>query len=168
MTRVSALAAAAKWRHDARMIDALKNLFRPEPNARAEVAPDVAVAALLIEAARADGVYDVEERRAVLSILCDMFDVDAPKAEALHEAGEAAQRESPDLVRFTRIVKLYMDEAERVALFEALWHIVLVDHDRDPHENALMRHLAPLLAVSDHDSAAARRRVLARIGPLDA
>lgn len=146
------------------MLVVLKNLFRPETTARAEVAPDVAVAALLIEAARADGVYDADERRAVVRILGEMFGLTVGNAVALHDQGDAAQHAAPDLVRFTRVVKMALDEAERIALFEALWHVVLVDHERDPHENALLRHLAPLLAVSDRDSVAARQRALVKVG----
>lgn len=146
------------------MIDVLKALFAPGPAPRDDVAPDVAVAALLVEAARVDGVYDPAERRAVEALLASLFDLSPAEAQALRARGEAAQSEAPDIVRFTRVVKGAMEEDQRIALMEALWHVVLVDHDRDPHENALLRHLAPLLAVSDHDSANARQRVQARLG----
>jgi uncharacterized tellurite resistance protein B-like protein len=49
-------------------------------------------------------------------------------------------------------------------LLEALWTVVLTDGERDPHEDALMRKLAPLIAVSDRESAEARRRVEAARG----
>jgi len=149
------------------MIDALKSLFRPQNTARTEVPQDVAVAALLIEAARADGVYDADETRAVKSLLRDMFELSEADADALHDRGDAAQDGAADVVRFTRVVKMALDEGERIAIIEALWRVVLVDHHRDPHENALMRHLAPLIAVSDFDSAGARRRVLAEMGDPD-
>jgi uncharacterized tellurite resistance protein B-like protein len=145
------------------MIDALKALFRPGPAGapRAEVAPDLAIAALLVEAARADGRMTDDDRTAVQSLLADMLDLDAAAARALRERGEAAQHEAADLVRFTRVIKMALDDAARLNLMTALWRVVLVDHHRDPHEDALLRRLAPLLAVSDHDSAAARRRALA-------
>ncbi|WP_209425192.1 TerB family tellurite resistance protein [Pararhodobacter sp. SW119] len=149
------------------MIDALKSLFRPQAAARIEVPPDVAIAALLVEAARADGSYDADEREAVGHLLEDMLDLDRAAATALRERGEVAQEGSADLVRFTRVVKFALEEHERVALIEALWHVVLVDHHRDPHEDALLRRLPPLLGLSDHDSSAARRRVMARAGERD-
>jgi uncharacterized tellurite resistance protein B-like protein len=148
-----------------RMIDALKNLFRPGAEPRSEVPQDVAVAALLVEAARADGVYDEAERRAVLRLLQEMFGLNPAEAAALHDQGDEAQQTAPDMVRFTRVIKMALDEGERIGLIEALWQVVLVDHDRDPHENALLRHLAPLIAVSDRDSVAARQRALALVGP---
>ena len=147
-----------------RMIDVLRSLFRSDAGNRHEVPADIAVAALLVDAARADDVYKPEERLAVVTLLQAIFGLELPEAERLCEQGEAAQAEAADIVRFTRVVKFGMEEAERVRLFEALWEIVLIDHERDPDEDALLRRLAPLLAVSDHDSAAARQRVLARQG----
>jgi uncharacterized tellurite resistance protein B-like protein len=150
------------------MIEVLKSLFRPQAAERTEVAPDVAVAALLVEAARADGTYGDAERHAVAHLLEDMLDLSDDAAEKLRDQGEAAQAEAADLVRFTRVVKFAMDEGERIALMEGLWHLVLIDHHRDPHENALLRRLPPLLGISDRDSAAARRRVLTQAGQPDA
>jgi uncharacterized tellurite resistance protein B-like protein len=143
------------------MIDALKALFRPAaPAPRDAIALDLAIAALLAEAARADGTVTEADRQAIEGLLAGMLDLTAPAAADLRTRGEQAQQGAADLVRFTRVIKTALDEDARVALVEALWRVVLVDHHRDPHEDALLRRLAPLLAVSDHDSAAARRRVL--------
>lgn len=143
------------------MIDVLKSLFRPSPVAP-EIAPELAVAVLLIEAARADGSYGEADRQAVDALLAEMFDLPAP--ESLRQQAEVAQQGAADLVRFTRVVKTGLEHEQRIALIEALWQVVLVDHHRDPHEDALLRHLAPLLGVDDRDSAQARQRVQARAG----
>lgn len=146
------------------MIDMLRSLFRTNDTPRAEVSLQSAVAALLIEAARADDVYDEDEHRAVLRLLQDMFSFTNVQAQALHDEADALQAQSPDSVRFTRVIKSALSEAERITFMEALWHVILVDHQRAPDEDALMRHLAPLVAVSDHDSAAARQRVIVQMG----
>jgi uncharacterized tellurite resistance protein B-like protein len=140
------------------MIDALKSLFRPSPTTP-EIAPELAVAVLLVEAARADGTYGADDRHAVDALLAEMFDLPAP--ETLRQKAEATQQGAADLVRFTRVVKHGMELEQRIALIEALWRVVLVDHRRDPHEDALLRHLAPLLGIDDRDSAQARQRVQA-------
>jgi uncharacterized tellurite resistance protein B-like protein len=145
------------------MLDFLRKLVEGAP-APAPIRPAEAVAALLIETATADGRYAEGEARLVERALAALFDLDATGAAAMRAAGEAAQRDAVDLVRFTRIVKTALDEAERVALIEALWAVVLADGVRDPHEDALLRKLAPLIAVSDRDSAEARRRAAARRG----
>lgn len=151
------------------MIDALKSLFRPRPDpASRDIAPDLAVAALLIEAARADGHYNADDRHAVDALLADMFELARSDAAALRARAEVAQAEASDVVRFTRVIKTALSEDERIALMRALWRIVLVDHHRDPHEDALLRRLAPLIAVDDRDSAAARRATLNALGPRQA
>lgn len=146
------------------MIDALKSLFRGAKGPRTELPLDVCVAALLIEAARADGFYDADERAAVLRLLQDMLDLSPAEAAALHDRADAEQGSAADMVRFTRVIKMAMEEDQRVQVMQALWHVVLVDHDRDPHENALLRHLAPLLGVDDRHSVTARRRAMATLG----
>jgi uncharacterized tellurite resistance protein B-like protein len=78
----------------------------------------------------------------------------------LRAKGEAARRDAADVFRFTLAIKTALDEAERAALMEALWAVALADGARDPHEDALLRKLDPLIAVSDRDSVAARRRAM--------
>ena len=147
------------------MIDVFKALFRPDATPRNEVPPQIAVAALLVDAARADGVYTPDERDAVLALLARIFSLSPDDAAALRAQGEEAQADAPDIVRFTRVIKFALEEEQRIQLIEALWSVVLVDHERDPNEDALLRRLPPLIAVSDHDSAAARHRVLAKLDP---
>ena len=146
------------------MLDFLRKLLTDSADApRAVPGPQRAVAALLVEAAHVDGSFDAHERAAVDTLLGALFDLDAAGAARLRAEGEAAQADAADLVRFTRVVKTALDEAERVAVIEALWSVVLADGARHPREDALLRRLAPLLAVSDRDSALARQRVAARV-----
>ena len=146
------------------MIDALKSLFRSRDSAPGrDIAPELAVAVRVVEAARADGSYSDEDRHAVGALLDEMFDIAPPdSADALRARAEEAQAGAPDLVRFTRVIKSGMEHGERLSLIEALWQVVLGDHHRDAHEDALLRHLAPLLGLDDRESVQARQRVLAR------
>jgi uncharacterized tellurite resistance protein B-like protein len=142
------------------MIDFLRNLLSPPPDRRADVEAPVAVAALLSEAAHADGVTDAVEAATVEKHLGRLFGLAPSAAAALRAKGEAARRDAADVFRFTLAIKTALDEAERAALMEALWAVALADGARDPHEDALLRKLAPLIAVSDRDSVAARRRAM--------
>lgn len=146
------------------MIDFLRSLLAA-PAAPAQ-APDaaVAVAALLVEAARADAEYTQDEAATIARFLAEMFGLGPEQAAQARAAGEAAQEKAADLVRFTRVVKTELSPQERVALIEALWRVVVSDGHRDPHEDALLRKLAPLIAVSDRESAEARRRVMGPAG----
>ena len=102
------------------MIDVLRTLFRSDAGPRAEVPADVAVAALLVDAAKADDLYKPEERQAVITLLQAIFSLELLEAERLCEAGEQAQAEAADIVRFTRVVKFGLEEEERVRLMVLL------------------------------------------------
>ncbi len=51
-----------------------------------------------------------------------------------------------------------MPYEDRSAVIEAIWAVALADGRRDPHEDAFLRQIGPLLGVADQDSALARRR----------
>jgi uncharacterized tellurite resistance protein B-like protein len=139
------------------MLDVLRSLFAASAPASQPPEPRLAAAALLVEAARADGTYAGDERAAIDRFLAHAFGLDPVAASEARAEGERAQAEAADLVRFTRVLKHGLDHAARMRLMTALWRVVLSDGQRDPHEDALLRKLAPLLALTDHDSAEARR-----------
>jgi uncharacterized tellurite resistance protein B-like protein len=120
----------------------------------------LAAAALLVEAARQDGDYARVERALIHRLLQEGFGLSLDEADALMAAAEEAQTRATDLFGFTRTAVESMDEKEREALVEMLWRVVLADGALHDHEASLMRRVVGLLHVSDHASAAARRRAL--------
>jgi len=148
------------------MFDKLFAKFKkqPAPAPAPDVSDDmeIAIAALLVEAARADERYEDHEKLLIDKTLAAKFDLSAQRASALRAKGEAAQHEAIDIHRFTRIAKA-MDGAEKIALIEQLWEIVLSDGDRDPHEDTLIRRICGLIYVNDPDSGAARLRIEAKL-----
>jgi uncharacterized tellurite resistance protein B-like protein len=85
-------------------------------------------------------------------------------AAALRAEAEAAEAHAPDTVRFTRVLKEAVPYDDRAALIEALWSVALADGERAADEDRLMRMIAPLLGVSDRDSALARQRAARAAG----
>ncbi|GAB4521050.1 MAG: hypothetical protein Tsb0010_05280 [Parvularculaceae bacterium] len=124
----------------------------------------LAAAALLVEAARADGAYDDGERDLARALLAKQFELDAAAAARALEAGERAQADAVDLHRFSRILKDALDDKARIAFVENLWMLILSDGERHDYEDYLVRRLIGLIYVSDKDSGAARRRAAARLG----
>ena len=143
-----------------------KSLFGSKETAPAQVKDDkadlhLAVAALMVEAARADEDYTEKESSLIASSLGSMFDLSHSEATRLREEAELAQENAIDLHRFTKVAKtLSIDEKRE--LLESLWRIVLSDSARDPHEDALMRRLCGLLHIADMESGKARQRVAAQ------
>lgn len=126
----------------------------PAPAADAELA----LAALLVRVARADGVYDTHERGLILRLVQRRGGLSHDEAEDRLHAAEALEEQSADTVRFTRDIKAATSPEDRQAVMQDLWSIVLADGARDPGEDQLMRLSASLLGVSDVDSALARQR----------
>lgn len=141
------------------MLEKLRRLLSPARSETIEaVDPSLAVAALLVEAARSDEHYDETEKRLIAGALAAQFGLDAQGAADLLARGEAAQNEAADLHRFTRVAKT-LSADDKLRLVETLWRIVLSDDRRDPHEEALIRRVCGLIYVSDRDSGEARQRV---------
>ncbi|ADM08353.1 hypothetical protein PB2503_01372 [Parvularcula bermudensis HTCC2503] len=117
-----------------------------------------AIAALLVEAARADDIYTEDEKHLIDTLLSKRFALSADAAADLRARAEIAQAEANDLYGFSHIVKSELDREGKMSLVEDLWRIVLSDGDRDPHEEMLIRRLVGLIYLEDRDSALARQR----------
>ncbi len=145
------------------MLDALlKRLTAPKQDAPVDRAnaERIAVAAILVEAARADDVYLSSEQAMIDQILEERYGVDAAAAAEIRTAGETAQAEAADIVRFTRTLKDAIPIEERIGVIEAVWRVIYADDDREAHEANLVRRLCGLLYVSDREAGLARQRVV--------
>ncbi len=141
------------------MIKALRKLFADTKATKTdpgEMSVELAVAALMVEAAMTDGVYANVEHDQIMAVLKDSFGLSDEDADAMLEEAEALVDQAVDHYRFTKIVKALPHE-ERMEMMTHLWSVVLADGENEAHEDALMRRLAPLLALSDHDRAIARQ-----------
>ena len=139
-----------------------KKTVTPKPAAEETDPLQLAIAALLVEAACADENYETSEKVIIDKTLAAKFELDADAAAELRAKGEAAQANAHDIQRFTKVAK-EMPEAEKVAFIEQLWEIVLSDGERDPFEDTLIRRICGLIYVEDRESGAARARVAARL-----
>jgi uncharacterized tellurite resistance protein B-like protein len=122
----------------------------------------IAVAALLVEAARADEQYEAREIALIDRALVNKFGLDSAAASALRARAEAEQARATDIQRFTRVAK-GMSREDKIALMEALWEVVLSDGARDAFEDTLIRRICGLIYVDDQDSGAARARAAGRL-----
>ena len=134
----------------------LRHLAAPAPPSRPE--SQVALAALLVRLARADGIYAATEAAQIDRVLAARFAVSPFAAAALRAQGEALEADAADTVKFTRALQAAVPLEDRAALMETLWSVVLVDGARAAEEDREMRMVASLLGLSDRDSALARQR----------
>jgi uncharacterized tellurite resistance protein B-like protein len=122
----------------------------------------LALAALFVEAARADEQFDDDERALISKALQDRFAISEADATSLCREAETAQENATDIQRFTRIAK-EMPHDEKLSFIETLWEIVLSDGLRDPFEDTLIRRVCGLIYVDDRASGEARGRAEARL-----
>jgi uncharacterized tellurite resistance protein B-like protein len=123
----------------------------------------VAAAALLVEAARMDDDFDEAERRKIVELVTDRFELSGEEGETLLQIAESRVEDSVQTFGFTRVVKESFSHEERIELMEMLWQVVYVDGKLHDLEASLMRRIAGLVFVTDRESAAARKRALKRL-----
>lgn len=143
----------------AMIADFLKRLMQPEPDEFDTMDAQLALTALLVRLARADGYYAADEIIRIEKIAMARYGLAKDAAAELRSQAENVEAEAPDTVRFTRAIKEAVPYEERVGVIEALWQVALADGTRDQDEDALVRLVSSLLGVSDVDSALARQRV---------
>ena len=124
----------------------------------------LAIAALLVEAAKSDGIYLDGERHVIAGLLRRIFQLDEAVAAGLVGDAEKALERSVQLFRFTQQIVERIPPDQRVAIIELLWETVYADRVLTADEDSLVRQVAGLLYVTDRDRGAARLRVLKRLG----
>ena len=144
------------------MIKSLKKLFTPKTPAELPMPAEVAVGALLVEAALVDGVYVNIESDMIAEILLESFEFDAARADAVLAEAETLAEEAVGSHQFTRHAKK-LALTNRIKVVEAIYRVILYDGERSDVEEAYVRHVAGLLHVDDVSRAQARQRAEARI-----
>jgi uncharacterized tellurite resistance protein B-like protein len=124
---------------------------------------ELAVAALLIEAARMDDQFDGAERATIERLLAERFDLTADALHALMDAAEAAVRQSTQFFPFTRQIVQRISHEDRAHILEMMWEVAYADGVLDPQEDALLRRIAGLIHVSDRERGLARQRALEKV-----
>jgi len=146
------------------MFDRLTSLFADEaPEAPSEDKLRLAAAVLLVEAARLDGSFDDDERRAIHILLTWRFEISEADAKSLIAAADAEADNLVELSGYVRTIKDRFSNGERIELIEMMWAVVYADGQLHDYEANLLRRMAGLLYVSDLESGAARKRVLERL-----
>src|SRR5262245_14773913 len=127
---------------------------------------EIAVAALLIEAARMDARFDVAERSVIERLLAEKFDLAPDAVAALVQSAAKVVAHSAQYFPCTQKICRNMSPEERVQVIEILWKVAYSDGILDPHEDMLLRQIAGLIHVSDQERGSARKRALERLAAM--
>ena len=146
----------------ARVLDFLTGRAPPAVAAGADEL-ELAVAALLIEAARMDDDFDGDERATIERLLAANFELTPAAVRALVGEAEAAVCHSTQFFPFTQQICKRLEPEARVQIIQMLWEVAYADGVLDPQEDMLQRRIAGLIYVSEGARGMARKRALEKL-----
>ena len=110
-----------------------------------------ACAALLIETALADKVFNTEEIDSMKKTLREVYGIDEKDLDELISESEKKVSESTSLYEYTRLINDLCDYQDKLKLIQNLWAIAFADKHLDKYEEYLIRKISDLLHVSHSD-----------------
>ena len=110
-----------------------------------------ACAALLIETALADKVFNTEEIDSMKKTLREVYEIDEKDLNELITESEKKVSESTSLYEYTRLINDLCDYQDKLKLINNLWAIAFADKHLDKYEEYLIRKISDLLHVSHSD-----------------
>ena len=110
-----------------------------------------ACAALLIETALADKVFNIEEIDSMKRTLREVYEIDEKDLDELISESEKKVSESTSLYEYTRLINDLCDYQDKLKLINNLWAIAFADKHLDKYEEYLIRKISDLLYVSHSD-----------------
>ena len=114
--------------------------------------------ALLIHAAKIDENYTENEKKIIKNVIVDLNEINSNQADKLLKLAEEKERESNQIIEFTKEIKKYSMEF-RLKIIEILWKIVYSDGSSDSYESNLIRRVCGLLYISDIDNGTIKLKV---------
>ncbi len=135
----------------------LKNFFKKSK----KNSPDdenILIIALLIHAAKIDENYTDSEKKIIINTIIQLKKVDSIEAEKLLKFAEEKEKESNQIIGFTKEIKKYSYEF-RLKIIEIIWKIVYSDGTSDSYESSLIRRICGLLYISDKDNGIIKTKI---------
>jgi len=135
----------------------LKNLFKKQKKESSNN-KNILVTALLIHAAKIDENYTEIEKKIIKKAIIDLNEISPDEAEKMLELAEKKEKESNQIIEFTREAKKYSMEF-RLKIIEIIWKIVYSDGTNDNYESNLIRRICGLLYISDKDNGIIKMKI---------
>ena len=112
---------------------------------------DKTCAALIIEVALADKVFDESEVNLLKEMLLKAYTLEASEIQDLIENAEKSVKESTSLYEYTKEVNDNFDYESKLNLVDQLWRIAFADGHLDKYEEHVVRKIADLIHISHND-----------------
>lgn len=116
----------------------------------------VAAGVLLLEAAHIDNHCSQAEMEHIVTTLKEKFALSEKCVADLLELAHERREKAVDLWDFTNYINRNFSMAEKLAVMEDVWRIVLIDDHLDKHEDQYVHKLANLLRLSHEEMIGAK------------
>lgn len=146
------------------LIERLRAAPPAPPDGLAFPRRELAVAALLLEAAQADRETTGDERVLILRLIGERLRLPEAEAARLLRIAEGEFAASLDDWVFTQAVRDAFAEQERAEVLEMMWQVVYADGRLARLEAQLMQRMPEALGLSAAAAEEARSRAFARAG----
>tara|TARA_Y100001970_G_scaffold180262_2_gene219478 strand:+ start:3265 stop:3714 length:450 start_codon:yes stop_codon:yes gene_type:complete len=110
-----------------------------------------ACAALLIEVAFADKVFNELEISSLKLSLKEIYNIEEETIENLVLEAEETVEQSTSLYEYTKLINNEFSYNDKLLLLERLWVIAFSDDNLDKHEEYLVRKISDLIHISHSD-----------------
>lgn len=107
----------------------------------------LAVAALLIEVAMADHVFDEREIQSLKINLKQKFAINESQIDELIDLAKEESAEATSLHQFTSLVHQHCEPHEKFELLVAMWQLAFSDSNLNKYEEYVIRKVADLIYV---------------------
>ncbi|MFO7526504.1 MAG: TerB family tellurite resistance protein [Ignavibacteriaceae bacterium] len=106
---------------------------------------EVATAALFVEIAKADGEFTENERKKIIKVMKNTFELDDECVQDLIELSEEKIKESISLYEFTSIINEKFSNEEKFTLMKNLWKLIYIDEKLNMYEDHLAKKIGGML-----------------------
>jgi len=108
----------------------------------------LATAVLLVDVARSDHIFDIEEFDQVLKLIETHFELSPDQAAALVNAADEEAEDLVSLHEFTQLLHQSLDDQEKSRIVGLLWQVAYADGRLHRYEDSLVLRISDLLHVS--------------------
>ncbi len=107
----------------------------------------IAACALLVEIGKADSNFTDEERRKIISIMKNTFNVEEDYVNELIELSEKEFDENESLYEYTTIINNNFTNNEKFELLKNIWRLIYTDDNLNRYEEHLVKMIGTLLNI---------------------
>ncbi len=107
----------------------------------------IATCTLFIELANADSDFAEVERKKIIFLMKDLFNLEDEYINELIELSENNVKESDSIYEYTTIINEMFSTDEKFELIKNLWRLVFIDNQLDAYEEHLVKKIGGLLNI---------------------